>query len=457
MTLGRSRIPRRAFLRGALAAAAAAAGGSACAGQQRPVSAATPGGGVLPDIPRVAPQLEALVARPPSACPAGASPLRSFFLGGFECSTHSYPGGRRLDMTAATRHDVFARQDYGRLHSVNIRSARDGVSWVLSEPSAGRYDFSRAIAMLEAAQAADVQVIWDLMHFGWPSHVDVFDTSFATRFAAYARAFAVVLREHGGAERPPIVSPINEISFLSWAGGDRGIINPFALERASELKVQLVRAAIAAMHAMREVSPDTQFMHCDPIVHVASYADELLPNETAETLRSLQFQAWDMITGRTWKQLGGSPKLMNIVGVNYYRDNQRFLDGQIMHGTDKRHRPVSQMLEEVARRYETPVVIAETGAEGDDRRVWLRYIAGEAVKAMQAGCPLLGITWYPIVNHPGWLDDRHTQNGLWDYADDSGVRPIHRPLADELARLEEPLARLSACAALHRAGAARAL
>lgn len=87
------------------------------------MSAATVGGGLLPDIPPVAAELEAAVARPSAACAGSQSPIRSFYLGGFECSTHRYPDGRRLDLTASTRHDVFAREDYARLQSVGIQSA----------------------------------------------------------------------------------------------------------------------------------------------------------------------------------------------------------------------------------------------------------------------------------------------------------------------------------------------
>jgi hypothetical protein len=47
---------------------------------------------------------------------------------------------------------------------------------------------------------------------------------------------------------------------------------------------------------------------------------------------------------------------------------------------------------------------------------------------------LQGICLYPVVNHPGWDDDRHCHNGLWDYADDEGVRPIYVPLAREIER-----------------------
>jgi hypothetical protein len=41
---------------------------------------------------------------------------------------------------------------------------------------------------------------------------------------------------------------------------------------------------------------------------------------------------------------------------------------------------------------------------------------------------------YPIGNHPGWDDDRHSYNGMFDYADADGVRAVYQPLADEMAK-----------------------
>jgi hypothetical protein len=79
-----------------------------------------------------------------------------------------------------------------------------------------------------------------------------------------------------------------------------------------------------------------------------------------------------------------------------------------------------------------PIVLTETGAEGYERAPWLRYVADECVIALERGCELHGVTLYPIVNHPGWLDDRHCHNGLWDYADDDGERPLDCALAREL-------------------------
>jgi DNA-binding FadR family transcriptional regulator len=51
-----------------------------------------------------------------------------------------------------------------------------------------------------------------------------------------------------------------------------------------------------------------------------------------------------------------------------------------------------------------------------------------------------GICLYPIVNHPGWEDDRHCYNGLWDYADADGRRAIFEPLAREIEMQQQRLA-----------------
>src|SRR5262249_9572982 len=159
--------------------------------------------------------------------------------------------GRRLDLIASTRHDELARADYERLLTVGIRAARDGVRWMLVEKTPGRFDWGSFLPMLRAAREAAVGVGWDLLHFGWPAPVDAFSSELPERFARYAREWArVVAAETGEA---PWVAPVNEISFLSFAGGEEGFFNPFAKGRGDEMKAQLVRAALAACAAVRDV------------------------------------------------------------------------------------------------------------------------------------------------------------------------------------------------------------
>jgi hypothetical protein len=49
--------------------------------------------------------------------------------------------------------------------------------------------------------------------------------------------------------------------------------------------------------------------------------------------------------------------------------------------------------------------------------------------------PVEGICLYPVLNHLGWDDDRHCQNGLLDFPRDAaGRRGVIARLAEELAR-----------------------
>ena len=66
------------------------------------------------------------------------------------------------------------------------------------------------------------------------------------------------------------------------------------------------------------------------------------------------------------------------------------------------------------------MLITETGAENCGRADWFAYVATEVRAALSLSVPVGGICLYPILNHPGWDDDRHCQNGLWDYADRDG-------------------------------------
>jgi beta-glucosidase/6-phospho-beta-glucosidase/beta-galactosidase len=357
--------------------------------------------------------------------------FRSFILGGFECSTHRLPTGRRLDLVRSTRHDEFARSDYELLQRHGILTARDGLRWHLIEQTPERYDFASAIGMLEAARDTGMQVIWDLWHYGWPDDIDIFSAAFVERFTAFSREAAKRISEF---DETPFISPINEISFFSWAGGEGGIFNPFAQHRGDEMKRQLVRASIHAITAMREVNPAIKIFQIDPIINVVPRSDSDEDVRNAEGYRQSQFAAWDMITGRAEPELGGRADLIDVIGVNYYIHNQFVWEGGMIVPSDPRYRHVSVMLQEVYERYRVPVFVAETGIEDETRPAWLRYMCKEVMTALAAGVPVEGICLYPIVNHPGWDDDRHCQNGLFDYADADGTREAFQPLLEEVVR-----------------------
>ncbi|HET7453151.1 MAG TPA: hypothetical protein VFL12_10445, partial [Thermoanaerobaculia bacterium] len=352
----------------------------------------------------------------------------------FECSNPVRRDGVRLDMIANTAHDRFADEDYARLASAGIRTARDGIRWHRIESPDGKFDWSSVVPMLQAARRARVRVVWDLLHFGWPDFVDVFSPEFVPRFERFVRAFLPVLGDE--TDETPYLAPVNEISFLSFAGGEEGFFHPFARARGDAMKRQLVAASIAASRAVRERWADARLVHTDPVIHVVADPRRPQDRRRAEDCRLSQFAAWDMIAGRTHPELGGSPDLLDVLGLTYSIRNQWVLDDGVVVPSHPQHLPLRYMLREVQERYERPMFIAQTGIEDDARPAWLHDVSREVRGAARLGVAVEGLCLYPIVNHPGWEDDRHCHDGLWDYADARGHREWYEPLADEIRRQE---------------------
>jgi len=358
-------------------------------------------------------------------------PFNSFFMGGFECSSHRDGRGRRLDLIASTRHEEFAGADYSRLLDLNIKTCRDGLRWHLIEPEPFQYDFSSLRRQIDAVKSTGIEVVWDFFHYGYPEDLDIFNDHFIERFENYTRAATEFLMSEIGGRL--FICPVNEISFFSWIAGQVGNFYPAAKRRGGEMKRQLVRSALASIHAIHSVAPDARIVMTDPAIHVVPQRSTPGARRAAEMYRRSQFEAFDMLAGRRQPELGGSPDALDIIGLNYYFHNQ-------WHHPSRRkiprvhevYRPLADILHEFHQRYGKPIFIAETGIEDDERPDWFRYVCEQTTAARSGGVDINGICLYPIVNHPGWADDRHCHNGLWDYADDNGHREIYQPLAAEI-------------------------
>jgi beta-glucosidase/6-phospho-beta-glucosidase/beta-galactosidase len=351
-------------------------------------------------------------------------------MGGFECSSHMNKAGRRLDLIEATRHEEFAFTDYERLRSLGISTARDGVRWHLIEKQPFEYDFSSLEPLVLAANRAELEIIWDYFHYGYPSDLDIFSKEFSDRFASFARATTAYLTEN--LNGPLHICPVNEISFFSWIAADKGVFHPAVKGRADELKKRLIEASLEAVKAIRAVNGSATVMFTEPAIHVIPRNDSADARRAAEAYRRLQFRAFDQVEMARKKI---DCPMNDVIGLNYYFHNQwRHPSRRKIPRGHKLYRPLNEILSEFHARYQLPILIAETGIEDDERAEWFRYVCDQTAIAIDNGVRIQGICLYPIVNHPGWADDRHCQNGLWEYADDSGYREIYSPLAEEVVR-----------------------
>jgi hypothetical protein len=327
---------------------------------------------------------------------------------------------------------MFFKQDYRRLLKVGIKTVREGLRWHLIETSRGQYDFASVLPLVDAAQELGMEQIVDLFHFGWPDHIDIFQPEFVDSFGELAFGFARLLRERG--VETPYIAPMNEISFVSWAGGDVAYLNPFQRGRGPELKLQLVRAGLRAAQAFLSELPRTRLVWPEPVIHIAGEPGIARDQAEAEAYRLSMFEAWDMLSGGVHPELGGNLQILQTIGVNFYDRNEWVNHGRTLGRSDALYRPFHEILLEVWKRYRVPLFVSETGTENEQRPEWFAYICTEVRQATRLGVPMEGVCLYPILNHPGWDDNRHCYNGLFDYPNAQGEREIYDPLADEIKR-----------------------
>ena len=354
--------------------------------------------------------------------------FKTFIQAGFECSTHKLRDGTRLDLIQSTQHDRFARKDYARLKEFGIKTIRIGAQWHLIEGSPASYNFQSLDTILNAAADCGMEVILDLLHFGWPDHIQIFADDFTERFSSFTRAVIKYLRSRTDACR--FIASVNEVSYFSWAGGDVAAINPYAINRGHELKHILIRAAVASSEILLNELPNVRLVSPEPAIHIVGNPAIEGDEAEAAAYTDAMFQAWDMLSGRLEPELGGRPEYLDIVGVNFYQRNQWIHNTMTpVSRDDPRYRHFSDILEEIWLRYSRPLFVSETGTEDDGRADWFNYICSQVSFALSRGIPVHGICLYPILNHPGWADNRHCHNGLFDYPDASGNRQVYHPLA----------------------------
>jgi hypothetical protein len=371
-------------------------------------------------------------------------------MGGFECTDQLNAFGHRVDLLGATGHLEIIDQDYENLALLNIKTVREGIQWSRVEIAPYVYDWSALAPMVAAAKRHGIQQVWDLCHFGFPDDLTPLHPMFARRFAALCREFVRAYRELGPGDEL-IITPINEVGFISWLGGDVRGTSPYCTGQGWEVKYALMRAYIEGVAALKREDESIRIMSTEPLVNITAAEDAgAMDHVTAAMRHNDQFQATDILCGKMCPELGGSPEYLDIVGVNYYYNNQWLAGSHQMLGwnDETMHpnwRPLAHLLEDIHRRYGRPLVISETSHPHEDRPVWIERIADECAAALEAGVELWGVCWYPIIDRPDWdhLDQWH-RSGIWDRDELAGgnfSRQLHQPTATAFLAAQAKLAR----------------
>jgi beta-glucosidase/6-phospho-beta-glucosidase/beta-galactosidase len=365
--------------------------------------------------------------------------FNSFFMAGFECTASLAENRRRLDLLGATRHDVLVEEDYRLIKERGIATVREGLNWSVIDRGGGLYDFSRFERIMKAGMEAGIQQIWDLNHFDYPDWLDPFSEEFSEAFARYSLAAHQLLRKYQPKGILYLI-PFNEISFFAWIGADMGWWAPYKKGQKNGflLKKQLVKAAIACMDALWAVDSDIRFIHSDPFMRrlAVEPASKTALKHVKEFNEVIRFQAWDMLSGRLAPELGGDPKYLDIIGLNYYIHNQEWvlselgekkITHQLMDWDSPDRISFAEMLQTVYDRYQRPMIVSETGSFGIHRLDWWQRIFMETQEALNRKIPVCGMCAYPILDRPESAGFLLPNSGLWDFNfdDDSCERIPH--------------------------------
>lgn len=348
------------------------------------------------------------------------NPFKTFWMGGFECADQQNAFGNRVDLAVQTGHLDHAEEDYRKLAALGIFTIREGIRWSAVEKVPYQYNFRDAENLITAAENTGMQIVWDICHFGFPDDLTPLHPMFARRFSHLCAAFVEFLLERLPG-REIIIVPINEASFLSWLGGEVRGTSPYTRGQGWDVKYHLMKAYIEGVRMIKNLHPAIRVLSSEPLVHIAplDYSDPRSVLE-AKARHEDQFQVLDILCGRICPELGGSPELLDFVGLNFYYNNQWINEThEFLPWAEEPQNPywknLSSLLLEVFVRYGKPLLITETGHPKEDRPLWLRHIIREIEVAQRQGLPLLGCCLYPVIDRPDWdFPDQWHHSGIWD-------------------------------------------
>jgi len=392
-----------------------------------------------------------------SGAPTG-SPGNFLFATGIECSNPTIANGRiRRDQLAECGHYDRWRDDLRLTRDLGLRVLRYGLPLHRVWLGEGRYDWSFADLVMAEMQRLGIVPILDLCHFGLPDWLGNFQNpDFPLLFRGYCDAVA---------ERYPWVrhfTPVNEIYVTARLSAKDGLWNEQATDDRSFVTAlkHCAAASILGTQAIAARRPDCLIIQSESAEYIheakasVSAAVRLQNKQrfiSLDLLYAVPFDAevdhWMADNGLTRKEydwfMAGEPPGFQIMGNDYYGRNEKILkpDGSMC--------PAEDILgwynitHEYYERYRKPVMHTETNvfdAEAAPTWLWKQWM--NILKMRRDGVPVLGFTWYSLIDQIDWdialAEQRGTVNACGLYDLNRNPRPVadaYRSLLAEFGQI----------------------
>lgn len=352
---------------------------------------------------------------------------------GVECSFIPHLG---IDQYRWTQHDRFWRADFELIaNDLGCRWLRYALPWHEIERQPGQFDwrwFDERLALFE--QLGVVPMV-DLAHFGVPTWLpDAFaDADFPGALERFARAFG-----ERYAARIKVVCPINEPLITSLFCGDIGLWPPYGrgLNNYMTVLSRVAQAFCRATRALRATIPGVEILVSDSLEVAATFedSDETTSPFLRESLRAdvarrmhRRHIVTDLILGRVnshhpllpWLQKHGlsdfdvhwfqrNAQTLDIIGLDYYEHTEveLYTTAEGYYRQRELRPPVGLYgaAQDYWNKYHIPLMVTETslGGHDGDKIAWLERSVADVRRLRAEGFPIIGYTWWPVIDHLDW-------------------------------------------------------
>lgn len=390
--------------------------------------------------------------------PPNGSPGNFMFATGIECSNPTIDNGRiRRDQLDECGHYVRWRDDLRLTYDLGLRVLRYGLPIHRVFLGPGRYDWEFADAALGEIKRLGLTPILDLLHFGLPDWLGNFQNpELPLHFASYCDAVAA---------RYPWVryyTPVNEIYITARSSAKDGIWNEqLKSDRGFVTAIKhLVAASILGTQAIATRRPDSVIVQSESAEYI--HEAKASPSRAITLTNKQRFISLDLLyahhpdgeiceylydNGMTRDEynwfMAGEPPGYQIMGNDYYGRNEQLLkpDGSMCPAEDVMG--WYQITHDYYDRYRKPVMHTETNVfDADAAPTWLWKQWINVLRMRRDGVPVLGFTWYSLIDQIDWnialAEQRGIVNpcGLYDL--DRQPRPVaaaYRQLLNEFGQI----------------------
>ncbi len=373
---------------------------------------------------------------------ASTSARHFIFCTGIE---NSYPvittkDGKRLrrDGMKLSDHYRLWRKDFNLVKEMGITFLRYGPPYYKCHKGPMQYDWSFADKTFGRLKAMRIHPITDLCHFGVPDWIGDFQNpEWPELFADYAGAFA---------QRFPWVrhyTPVNEIYVCARFSGQLGWWNEqLKTDRGFVTALKhMCRANLLAEEAILKVQPDALFIQSESSEYFHAGTPEA--QDKSEFFNQKRFLSLDLsyghdVTGSMYEYLldnglsreeyhwlldhGKALRPRCIMGNDYYITNEH----EVRDATGASE-PSGEIFgyyvitKQYFDRYHLPVMHTETNRKNDEEApAWLWKEWSNVLRLRADGVPILGFTWYSLIDQIDWdtalREDNHRVDplGLYD-------------------------------------------